>query len=791
MVDLVGQSLAHFRIVAKLGEGGMGIVYKATDEKLRRSVALKVLPDSFAQDEDRRRRFLREARSAAAVTHANIATVHEVGEADGHVFIAMELVEGETLRARLEKGLSVAESVRVAKEIARGVARAHEKGIVHRDLKPENVMITSHDEVKILDFGLAKLREEQAATASALEEQDTATQLTREGKLLGTPGYMSPEQARGQEVDARTDVFAFGVVLYEMVTAERPFVGETTQDVLTAVMRDTPKRASEKNPLVSVELDRVVERCLEKLRDARYANAQELLDPLEGVKVYADGAVSRRSRPPPNEIATRIDAGASVMSNPLAPTRSRFLPLMVALLVLVGLGVLLKVSLRDTPAALSAAASASPGNVDLPHSPIPDAQRLLEEAMRSFHDGTGQAVPLLESAVKADPSFGGAFLRLIVMIDKSTLEGTRQLAEYRRRLVVLEPSLSARDRALYSIVDAMHMSNPDTAAIAAKLDAYLARYPNDGAAWTVRFDVTPTNVLDVVDRALVVDDTFVPALARKVSILEEARRYDEADEVVARCLALSPRAVECLGRRATRLSTIGKCAEAEQDVRRWQELQPDSRAARELLAALLAAQNRPVEAVREALDEVNAVSADVPIANMPAMLDEAAIPMLVSDFSEVVRIGEEQARRVRASKDERAQFAPAATMILAYNEMGELVAAGRVAASYLARRAAWNNLSPSMETFMFAAAARGGQLPVTAADARIAAAFQAAVARHDPPIEAWLTIYAWSTETPREARIAVAALDELDAALPPQELLGRKLTCAVSRGSVGPGASPA
>jgi serine/threonine protein kinase len=129
MGDLVGQSLAHFRIVEKLGEGGMGVVYRATDEKLRRSVALKVLPDSFARDEDRRRRFLREARSAAAVTHANIATVHEGGEADGHVFIAMELVEGETLRARLEKGLSVAESVRIAKEIARGLAREHEKGM--------------------------------------------------------------------------------------------------------------------------------------------------------------------------------------------------------------------------------------------------------------------------------------------------------------------------------------------------------------------------------------------------------------------------------------------------------------------------------------------------------------------------------------------------------------------------------------------------------------------------------------------------------------------------------------
>src|SRR5579859_2511120 len=194
MGDLVGRRLAHFRIEAELGEGGMGVVYRATDEKLRRPVALKVLPESFVKDEDRRRRFLREARSAAAVMHANIAAVFDIGEADGQVFIAMELVLGETLRARIDQGLPLVESVKIATEIARGLDRAHEKGIVHRDLKPENVMVTPHGEVKILDFGLAKLREESAASLSVLEGQETAPELTREGRVLGTPAYMSPEQ---------------------------------------------------------------------------------------------------------------------------------------------------------------------------------------------------------------------------------------------------------------------------------------------------------------------------------------------------------------------------------------------------------------------------------------------------------------------------------------------------------------------------------------------------------------------------------------------------------------------
>jgi serine/threonine protein kinase len=279
MGNLVGRSLAHFRIDAELGEGGMGVVYRATDEKLRRQVALKVLPESFAKDEDRRRRFMREARSAAAVTHANIATVYEVGEVDGQIFIAMELVEGETLRALIEKGVSVSEGVRIAREIARGLGRAHEKGIVHRDLKPENVMVTRHDEVKILDFGLAKLREPSAAKPGAASEETTSN-LTGQGRLLGTPAYMSPEQARGVEVDARTDVFSFGVVLYEMVAGGRPFVGQTTQDVITSVLRDTPARPSVQNPDVPTEIERVIYRCLEKERDARYASGQELLGAL-------------------------------------------------------------------------------------------------------------------------------------------------------------------------------------------------------------------------------------------------------------------------------------------------------------------------------------------------------------------------------------------------------------------------------------------------------------------------------------------------------------------------------
>jgi serine/threonine protein kinase len=291
-----GQTLSHYRLVEKIGEGGMGVVYRAEDTKLRRQVALKVLPPELVANEERRLRFLREARTAAAVNHPNIAHVYEIDEADGVVFITMELVEGKTLRRQMGgKALPMKETLRIATEISEGLARAHQAHVIHRDLKPDNVMVAPDGHVKILDFGLAKLHEDRdEARRTELSHLETVSgEMTREGKVMGTPAYMSPEQARGTPVDTRSDLFAFGTTLYEMATGRVPFKGKTTTDTLSAIIRDESVPASQINAEIPPELDRIIAKCLEKDPAERYQHTDEMTVDLRHLRRFTDSSIPR------------------------------------------------------------------------------------------------------------------------------------------------------------------------------------------------------------------------------------------------------------------------------------------------------------------------------------------------------------------------------------------------------------------------------------------------------------------------------------------------------------------
>jgi len=297
-----GQKLSHYRLIEKIGEGGMGVVWKAVDSKLDREVAIKILPDELASDPDRLSRFKREAKVVAGLNHPNIVTLHSVEEVEGLHFITMELVEGQTLTELLPRdGFAPGKLLEVATPLADAVSRAHRAGITHRDLKPDNIMIDNEGRLRVLDFGLAKASEPlgfggntQAATLDAV---------TEEGKILGTVAYMSPEQAEGKPVDPRSDVFSLGTILYEMASGRRPFDGDTSMSTIGSILKDEPASVTELNHSLPRHLGRIVRRCLAKDPERRYQTAQDLRNELEELKAEIDsgehtgGPVATASRP--------------------------------------------------------------------------------------------------------------------------------------------------------------------------------------------------------------------------------------------------------------------------------------------------------------------------------------------------------------------------------------------------------------------------------------------------------------------------------------------------------------
>ena len=282
---MIGQTISHYKILSKLGEGGMGVVYKAQDLKLQRPVALKFLPSSSLGNEEAKARFLREARAAAALQHPNICTVYEIDEADGQTFIAMACLEGDELTKSIEKGpLSVERLLEIAIQVARGLQEAHGKGVVHRDIKPANIMDTTSGQAVLMDFGLAQL-------ASA------ASKLTREGTTVGTSAYMSPEQTTGEKLDHRTDIWALGVVLYEMATGQAPFQGHYEQAILYSILNEEPEPITAIRTGVPPELERITNKCLAKRAEERYQNVSDLLADLSALKSAAESGEGQPPEP--------------------------------------------------------------------------------------------------------------------------------------------------------------------------------------------------------------------------------------------------------------------------------------------------------------------------------------------------------------------------------------------------------------------------------------------------------------------------------------------------------------
>jgi serine/threonine-protein kinase len=754
-----GDAIGRFIVREEIGRGGMGVVYAALDPTLGREVALKVL---LGAGEERRHRFLREARAAAALRHPGIVGIYEVGEHAGRAFIAMERVHGTSLRTRLEAldgALPFDEARHVARELARALAKAHERGLVHRDLKPENVMLGSDGRVVLLDFGLVKIAQSEAPRAPS-------AMTTANGAILGTPGYMSPEQAKGQPVDACSDVFSFGILVYEVLTGRRPFTGRSSSELSLAIERDEPAKPSSLDARVDRQLEGVVLRCLRKVKAERYADAGEILQALLALEETDAPLNRRRARGVPPRRGSRITTFSTLLLTGTA------LAFVVVLVFFARAPVELEGRAPSPPHAPSSIPAIA---LPLPASTSAEALAAYRAGLQAFRAGEPWS-HAFERALEFDPGLTAAHLQVAAT---GMVQHRDNAREHLREVRAHRDALSPRDQALADALEPLLLRQPaDWAETNRRLGEALERFPADAQLWffyaagRANYDDFAAGAA-ALEHALELDPGFSLALASLANIEAYRGRFAEARRAVDRCLLATPDASGCLSMLTRLRARDGDCEGMEATARQMIASGGNPLTGYLHLAEALASRGQPVATVREALRQVERgldalpKASTLPIRERMFMRQQIRADVLAGDFDAALARARELAAQIAHKPYQMDHGDASRTIAELLLETGRLSEAGKVAMDFLDRRDAWEPAPESEDVAMaydatpslLRVARSAGALGKADVAARRAAWFGAWSARATPVARSYLWLHGWAGTMlgPDDAKEALAA----------------------------------
>ncbi|MDI1482796.1 serine/threonine-protein kinase [Polyangium sp. y55x31] len=616
-----GESFDRYVIESLLGEGGMGEVYRAEDTRLRRKIALKVLRRGDEADSETWgravARMLREARAVAALSHPGIVAIYDVGEHDGAPFIAMELVEGRPLRALVGGDEPLGTRLRILLEIARALSAAHQAGLVHRDVKPENVVVRADGAVKVLDFGIARKLSRASADPLGPTADGALSTMTAEGALVGTPAYMAPEQLRGEEIDARADQFAWGVLAYELLAGKLPFRSDKgAVSLMASILSDEPPKLTS----VPDGVWQIVARALAKEPEARFASMDEIAQNLRAFVTAEDtkAITSRRNVVLVSTGDTRAPVAASIPPATAARKPWVVAASVVALLAAGAAAFALRKAPADVQASQapgSAAALAGPAPTAVTELPVPPtdsaaARLAFREGLQAIRDATWDtAIAAFDRARKADPGMAAAHLRYAALQSSFDINAAREAF---RKAIGLRASLSERDQAFLDALEPMVQNDPgDCATSARRFEALVAKWPGDAELvfWQARQhlhatkNADPDRVLSLANRCVELDPQYADCWQTKQFALKPLGRYEEALVALEKCIEVSAGAVDCLNDKIKIVSSLGQCDLAAETARRWMAKEPSSPKPHVMLGAALYGAGEPEAAVRAALDQ--------------------------------------------------------------------------------------------------------------------------------------------------------------------------------------------